>query len=471
MSTSYASARIGPVRLHGATVLLRPPRFDDYAQWRRIRLRDRAMLEPYWFSSPLSWEQRHTPASWVHECLSAAAESAAGRRVGMVLEIDGRFAGQIELVGIDQHARSAEMSVWVDTEIGRRGVTGYAGSMLLDFGFDTVGLERITAPIAVTNADARRAVRKHWQCEAVMTRYFDAGGARVDHELWAVTRDRIPPGGFAADWLAGYLAAHPASTATAHDLAAPSDPGNSGNSVDRHDATSSNRRGAPSSDVNDPATDDVSHTIARSVILRALARRLIGRLRHVADPIHRSQTVALHDEERAVTVRTWRRTDFAGDVGAPLPPTTRRPAMRLRTIRTWWQSFTASRAGIRSAHGLLFAVEHRGRYVGYCRLFDQDMFDHNVRAAVEVSPSSDPSVATTALRMLITYAIEQRGIWRVACAIPATDATAAAVALAAGLRHEGTLHRFRGSDGTFTDHDLWALCTAPDSVDAGGAPA
>jgi RimJ/RimL family protein N-acetyltransferase len=428
MNSSYTRVVLGPARLHGVTVRLRPPAFGDFAEWRRIRLRDRDCLEPYWFRSPLSWEQRHTPARWVRECLTARAEARAGRRVSTVLEIDGRFAGQLELVGID--ASAAELSVWVDAEVARRGASGLAGSLLLDFGFDTVGLARITAPIAVTNAGARRALRQRWTMEAVMAGYFDVGSGRVDHELWSVTSDRVPMGGFAADWLRGYLATHPTAESPV------------GDTVSSTDAT-----------------------VSPYTVLRARARYCLGRIRHLTDPLH--PTVPGTARAGSMTLRPWHSGDFtprrAARIAArPLLAPTVRPEdwARRHTRREWWRSRAAARAGLRGEHGAVLVIEDAGRYLGECRLFDRDMFDRNVRAAVWVSPDAPPETAVGALRLLITHATERLGIWRVTLAVPSTDHPGAAVALDAGLRHEGTMHRYRGIDGTLTDHELWAFSTA-----------
>ncbi|MFE1593336.1 GNAT family N-acetyltransferase [Nocardia sp. NPDC058705] len=433
MSTSYAAVTLGPVRLHGVTVLLRPPAFGDFAQWQRIRLRDRDCLEPYWFRSPLTWDQRHTATRWVRECLTARAEARAGRRVSTVLEIDGRFAGQLELVGID--SGTAELSVWVDAEVARRGASGLAGSLLLDFGFDTVALERITAPIAVTNAGARRAVRQRWTMEAVMTGYFDVGTGRVDHELWAVTSDRVPAGGFAADWMDGYLAAHP-TTGTAPD----STPHRAADSVP---------------------------PISRYTVARARARYYLGKMRHAVDPLRSATPGTARDEHAAVTLRPWRRDDFDSRRAARIaaqsllaPGSTPEEWARCQTRREWRRAKAAARTGLRGRHGAVLVIEAAGRYVGECHLFDRDMFDRNVRAAVWVSPETDPEIAVSALRLLVTHATENLGIWRLTLAVPSTDHAGGALALAAGLRHEGTMHRYPGVDGEFAEHELWAFSTA-----------
>ncbi|MFD3745212.1 GNAT family N-acetyltransferase [Nocardia sp. NPDC058633] len=468
MSSSYASVTLGPVRLHGVTVSLRPPTFGDFAEWRRIRLRDRDCLEPYWFRSPSTWEQRHTAIRWVRECLTARAEARTGRRVSTVLEVDGRFAGQFELVGIDSGA--AELSVWVDAEVARRGASGLAGSLLLDFGFDTVGLDRITAPIAVTNAGARRAVGQRWTKEAVMVGYFDVGSGRVDHELWSVTSDRAPVGGFAADWLDGYRTAHPSarSARTAGGAGAEA----------RLPGTGEHGAGTPPRGSADSVVTDA--TVPLSTILRARARYCLGRIRHVVDPLRATNPGTARQGQ--VALRPWRRNDFRPRRAARIaarsllaPTSAPEKWARRHTRREWWRAKAAARAGLRGRHGAVLVVEVAGHYVGECRLFDRDMFDRNIRAAVWVAPETRPEIAITALRLLITHATETLGIWRLTLAVPSADVAGAAVALAAGLRHEGTMHRYRGVDGELADHELWALSTAHTTAQclsgAGGEPA
>ena len=81
--------------------------------------------------------------------------------------------------------------------------------MMLDFGFETLGLERITAPISPENlAASHGAASFAFVCEARMAEYLDVGGRRKDHALWAVTRDAIPPNGFAHNWIKRFESTH-----------------------------------------------------------------------------------------------------------------------------------------------------------------------------------------------------------------------------------------------------------------------
>ncbi len=190
--TLTAVSRAGPV------LRLRPPRFSDFGQWRRIRLRDREFIEPFWASSPVSWEARHTEKRWVRECLHLRR---ASRSLGFAIEVDGLFAGQCTLTDLDAGASSAEMGIWIDSEYAGCNAGVLAGAMVLDHAFGVLGLHRITAPVSSDNEPAARAAHRGGLVyEATMRAYFDAGGRPKDHDLWAVTADIAPRGGFALPW-------------------------------------------------------------------------------------------------------------------------------------------------------------------------------------------------------------------------------------------------------------------------------
>lgn len=189
--------RLGPVEVCGRSVVLRSPRLSDAAAWREIRLRDREKLEPWWITSELSWEDRHTDAAWVSSLLHARQEAKAGRALPLVVEFDGRMVGQISLEWIELHTGNSEMGVWVDSRVYADTVSMRVGAaMLLDHAFLELGLYRVTAPIADGNRaaawGARRVGMRH---EGLMRGFLDVGGARTDHHLWAITADQVPPGG------------------------------------------------------------------------------------------------------------------------------------------------------------------------------------------------------------------------------------------------------------------------------------
>lgn len=176
----------------GQTVRLRLPRFADAREWRRIRLRDQAAIEPFWVSSGSTWPERHTEAVWIRECLRSRADTKAGNSLPLIVEVDGHLAGQCNLEWIDRHSRTAELGFWVDSTRGGSGIGSTAATMILDYGFTELGLQRISAPISVTNrAAARLVARIGLTYEGTMSGYLDVGGHRTDHDLWAITADRF----------------------------------------------------------------------------------------------------------------------------------------------------------------------------------------------------------------------------------------------------------------------------------------
>ncbi|WP_246122036.1 GNAT family N-acetyltransferase [Pseudonocardia cypriaca] len=182
--------RLGPVTAGGHVVVLRPPRFSDVEAWRSIRLRDRCLIEPFWLSSTLSWEERHSDRAWMEEVLSGRANARVGRSLSLVIEVDGAFAGQFNLERIDTGARSAEIGAWLDSTLAGRWIMRAAGQLLADHAFGSMGLRRITAPVCVDNVAAALAVRHFGMCrEGTMASYLDVGGRRMPHDLWAITAD------------------------------------------------------------------------------------------------------------------------------------------------------------------------------------------------------------------------------------------------------------------------------------------
>lgn len=208
-----APRELGPIFSEGRRVVLREPRLSDGATWRALRLRDRHLIEPYWVSSDTSWEQRHTEAAWVDECLRLRRARRAGTAAPFVIEVNGRLAGQLNLEHIDPHAGSAEIGVWLSATESRRGLTTQIlRNLLMDYAFDELNLFRLTAPVCVDNTPAAHCARcAGLHREGTMTGFLDVGGTRKDHDLWAIT---------APEWAAQKQQAAPGPVPAA-DRAAP----------------------------------------------------------------------------------------------------------------------------------------------------------------------------------------------------------------------------------------------------------
>ncbi|MFC9898364.1 GNAT family N-acetyltransferase [Nocardia sp. NPDC127579] len=448
------------MRLHGASVVLRPPRIGDFAEWRCIRLRDQRLIEPFWTSSPLSWPERHTGKLWVREVFDARSDARTGRRLGAVIEVDGRFAGQIELGSLS--AGTGELGIWVDATLARHGVGGLAVAMMLDFGFQVAGLHRITAPISPANhGTSAGAAALGLRREARMARYFDAGGQRRDHDLWAILASDLPAGGATEGWL------------TRHTEGAPMPQG----------------------------TPEPAATLSHWSIAVAVGRYYAGRVRHLLDPLRAADRVRLTDPAHPeVVLRTrrwsdrtqWSRLTAPTGHRAPLPARWLRPTApgadtrrsertaaqtrphRTRTIPRWsrptlgvaagppsgsahWiREFLCARAGLSSPAGLVLAVELDGNYIGEARLFGLDMFDRNAHLNVWTHPPR-PRVRETVQRLLIAYGFDTLGLRRIATEIAPADAVSAEIATRVGMLREGRMRDHTGPTGHRADHDLWAI--------------
>ncbi|WP_416063625.1 GNAT family N-acetyltransferase [Rhodococcus indonesiensis] len=181
---------LGPVRVAGHTVALRSPRLDDATAWREIRLRDRRLIEPYWLTARDDWDRRHTVTVWVGECLARRRAERSGTALPLVVEIDGRFAGQCNFECIDPAALTAQTSVWIDSRFARAGIGLAVGGLAMSHLFDTLGLRRISAAICTDNVAAARTVQLlGCRREGTMSSYLDVGGLRRDHDLWAITSE------------------------------------------------------------------------------------------------------------------------------------------------------------------------------------------------------------------------------------------------------------------------------------------
>lgn len=202
-STDLSRLEIGPLTISGRRVLLRRPRYDDAARWRRIRLADQRYIEPFWVSDDADWASRHTRRRWIRFCLEGRRSARAGTDASWVIEVDGVFSGQVELGSIDWQSRSAELGIWIDSTTARSGAAGLAAMMLTDVALGHLGLVRLALSVSVENRPAlatcaRLGIRR----EALMIESLDVGGRRQDHFLLALTRaPSAAPSRHARDWI------------------------------------------------------------------------------------------------------------------------------------------------------------------------------------------------------------------------------------------------------------------------------
>ncbi|MCV7282701.1 GNAT family N-acetyltransferase [Mycolicibacterium flavescens] len=183
----------GPLGVRAGVVRLRPVRLRDGAQWSRIRLAERAHLEPWEPATGVDWETRHAITSWPAVCSGLRAEARKGRMVPYVIEVDGEFAGQLTIGNITHGAlRSAWIGYWVSKALNGGGVATAALALGVDHCFGPVALHRVEATVRPENAASRAVLGKvGFREEGLLRRYLEVDGAWRDHLLVAVTVEEI----------------------------------------------------------------------------------------------------------------------------------------------------------------------------------------------------------------------------------------------------------------------------------------
>ena len=184
---------VGPLRVPAGLVRLRAVRMRDGAQWSRIRLAEREHLEPWEPSTDGDWMIRHTVAAWPALCSGLRSEARKGRMLPYVIELDGRFCGQLTIGNVTHGAlRSAWIGYWVSRSATGGGVATAALALGLDHCFGSVMLHRVEATVRPENAASRAVLAKvGFREEGLLRRYLEVDRAWRDHLLVAITVEEV----------------------------------------------------------------------------------------------------------------------------------------------------------------------------------------------------------------------------------------------------------------------------------------
>lgn len=184
---------VGPLRVPAGSVRLRPARMRDGAHWSRIRVAERDNLEPWEPSAEVDWVARHGVSAWPAMHSGLRSEARRGRMLPYVIEVDGRFRGQLTVGNVTHGSlRSAWVGYWVSEEVTGGGVATAALALGVDHCFGAVGLHRVEATVRPENAASRRVLDKvGFREEGLLLRYLNVDGAWRDHLLVAMTVEEI----------------------------------------------------------------------------------------------------------------------------------------------------------------------------------------------------------------------------------------------------------------------------------------
>ena len=193
-------AALGPLRVPGGLVALRPVRLRDGKAWSAIRIRDERHLAPWEPTMVGTWLQRNAPAEWPGRWLSLRAAGRRGTALPFGITLDGRLVGHV-MVGnvVREPLLSAYIGYWLDSRVTNKGVTTAAVALAVDQCLGPVGLHRLEATVRPENGASLRVLAKlGFREEGLFRRYLDVDGEWRDHLCFAFTTEDLPIGGVAA---------------------------------------------------------------------------------------------------------------------------------------------------------------------------------------------------------------------------------------------------------------------------------
>jgi ribosomal-protein-alanine N-acetyltransferase len=179
--------------LVGRRVLLRPLKGSDWEAWRDVRVRSREWLEP--------WEPLPEPGSPdpVADVEAFRARCGAWERqrhfdtaygFGLFMR-DGPFVGEVSLGSVQRGPfQGAYIGYWVDRDHAGVGLVPEGVALIMQYGFDDLGLHRLEASIVPRNTASRRVAEKlGLREEGTALRFLQIRGVYEDHVRYAITAE------------------------------------------------------------------------------------------------------------------------------------------------------------------------------------------------------------------------------------------------------------------------------------------
>lgn len=178
--------------LRDGAVTIRPIRQRDARVLERELAANRSWLRQWEATNPhgpLSFDTRASIRS-----LQSNARSGAG--LPFAVEVDGEFAGQLNVSSIAYGSlSSATIGYWVAERFAGRGATPTAVALATDHCFFTMGLHRMEICIRPENGPSLRVVEKlGFRYEGLRRRFIHINGDWRDHFCFALTAEELPQG-------------------------------------------------------------------------------------------------------------------------------------------------------------------------------------------------------------------------------------------------------------------------------------
>jgi RimJ/RimL family protein N-acetyltransferase len=104
---------------------------------------------------------------------------------------DAQFAGAFSFHSMDLREHVAEIGYWLTAPMRGKGIGSAATKLLTQFGFESIGFERIEAVVNIENLASRKLLeRSGYTLEGIMRKKSrKEDGAQLDMALYAAIRD------------------------------------------------------------------------------------------------------------------------------------------------------------------------------------------------------------------------------------------------------------------------------------------
>jgi [ribosomal protein S5]-alanine N-acetyltransferase len=179
-----------PTGLSTARLYLRPALVSDYDDWRRVRAKNQAYLQPF---EP-AWPEQCLERAFFERRIARLDQDWAEDRAYcfLILEVEGKnLIGGINLNNVARGAAQyAALGYWLSEEAQGQGYMTEAGRAILSFAFTKLHLARVNAATLPHNQKSRALLgRLGFQEEGFAKAYIQIDGVRADHVLYGLTAD------------------------------------------------------------------------------------------------------------------------------------------------------------------------------------------------------------------------------------------------------------------------------------------
>ena len=167
-----------------ARLVLRP--FRDADRREVFELHSHARVMRYWDSAP--WSDETQADRFLARC-RALSDNEAGARVAVERRDTGRFIGWIGLQHWDHDNRSANLGYVFAEHAWGQGYATEAGRALLEWGFDVMDLNRVSAQTDTRNeASARVLTKLGFTLEGILRENVIVDGEVSDDATYSLLR-------------------------------------------------------------------------------------------------------------------------------------------------------------------------------------------------------------------------------------------------------------------------------------------